>query len=1052
MPTDAKIRKVLVVGSGPIEIGQAAEFDYAGTQACEALKEAGVEVVLINSNPATIMTDPNVADVVYIEPLNQETMKRIIRRERPQALLASTGGQTGLNLARELAEGGVLADWDVKLLGTDIDGIRRSEDRQAFRQCMLDIGEPIPMSETVSSVAGALQFAERTGYPLVIRPAYTLGGAGGGMVRNEDELRARVAQGIGFSPIGQVLMEQSIAGMRELEYEVIRDSSDSSVVVCDMENMDPVGVHTGDSIVSAPVQTLSREDNEYLKRAAQRIASNLGVIGSCNVQFAFDSSASYYVIEVNPRVSRSSALASKATGYPIARVAAAVSLGLTLAELGMEQAPAIDYVVAKIPRWPFDKFTDANRTLGTQMKAVGEVMALGSTWQEALQKAVRSLEGPNTQLFHGRFRQWRTDALLKNMKEPDDQRLFTLAEYLRRGGSCHTAAEQTGMHAWFIDQLWQLADACSRWESQGLRPAEVQQAKAMGFSDASLASLSGLEEEHFRAMRWELGIRPGLRWVSGGREPYRFLSYHRTQTGEAAPTSNPTAVVLGSGPIRIGQGVEFDYCTVHASWALRAEQWTSVIVNNNPETVSTDSTTSDRLYFEPLTEEDVLEVCYLEQPDGVVTQFGGQTAIGLAEPLKRAGYHILGTAWEDTAGMEDRRRFDDAMETLGLKRPRGVTVSDAEAARQAAAALEYPVVVRPSYVLGGQGMQVIADEGQLLQYLAAFHSDKGWPLLLDQYLPGKELEVDAVCDGYEAFVPGVMEHLERAGVHSGDSSAVYPSQSVSAELLQEIRRCTTTIARHFNVRGLLNIQFVAFQDSLYVLEVNPRSSRTIPFLSKASGLPMAALAAKAVLGRPVSELLSGLRWQFNEPAQVSVKMPVFSFAKLEELDTTLGPEMKSTGEAMGMGPTLNKALYKGFSAIGIESQSIGRVLLTVADRDKEQLPALARILRQLDCHLTATQGTASYLEQHGIPCSVVEKLHVGPTILELLASQNVDLVINTFTLGKQKQRDGFRMRRTAAERGIPCFTNLETAWAFLDVLLDRDLGLQSLQKEAVQWN
>jgi carbamoyl-phosphate synthase large subunit len=1047
MALNKELKKVLVLGSGPIEIGQAAEFDYAGTQACQALKEEGIEVVLVNSNPATIMTDPEIADRVYIEPLTCEVVGRVIQQEKPDGILATTGGQTGLNLLRELSDTGILDRESVQVLGTQLAAIQKAEDRSEFRQVMQNLNQPIPASTIVHKFEEAIAFVEEVGFPVVIRPAYTLGGSGGGFADNMDQLKAKVTSGLQQSPIGQVLLEQSIAGMREVEFEVLRDIEGNSLIVCDMENMDPVGIHTGDSVVVAPCQTLTPQEKGMLEKAALDIVDALGVVGSCNVQVAIDKhSGQYYVIEVNPRVSRSSALASKATGYPIARVAAKISLGITLPEMGMFKRPEVNYIVTKIPRWPFDKFPTANRKLGTQMKATGEVMAIGSTFCESIQKAVRSLECEPNSLFSENFKSISQDELELRLRYPDDQRLFLIMEYLRRGGNTRRLGELTGICSFFIDQFQILNEFYNHLSSMQLTRETLLRAKELGFSDADIAKAQECSPRQVREKRIELQIRPSYQKIETGGLPYYYSTYNyqaERQTSHISKNSR-SVLILGSGPIRIGQGIEFDYSTVHAAWTLRENGYQAVIVNNNPETVSTDYLTSDRLYFEPLVEEEVWEIYQAEMAEGILVQFGGQTAINLVEFLQDERLPIVGTTAADIAGMEDREQFDAAMEHLNIPRPRGYTAHNPEAVLDLAIELIYPIVVRPSYVLGGRGMEVISSQEGLKEYLNSFPRDKGWPLLMDRYLAGIEVEVDAVSDGQDVFVPGVMEHLERAGVHSGDSIAVFPSQSISDRYLEDIYGYTREIARHFKVKGFLNIQFVIADDQVYVLEVNPRSSRTVPFLSKVTGISLARLATQVCLGESLKAL--GYTGMVRpDPSIVSVKVPVFSFAKLTETEITLGPEMKSTGEVMGRERNLAKALYKGFASAKIAMPVNKKVLITVADRDKGELAGIGQKLAGLGFELVATAGTAAALRNLGIKCQEIVKLTDGPAILEVLANGEVDLVINTITQGKQPQRDGFRIRREAVERGILCLTSLDTVKAYLQVVEDRELWLVPLE-------
>ncbi|SMO47622.1 carbamoyl-phosphate synthase large subunit [Melghirimyces algeriensis] len=1049
MPKDPTLKKILVIGSGPIVIGQAAEFDYAGTQACQSLKEEGLEVVLVNSNPATIMTDTDVADKVYIEPMTPEFLTQVIRKERPDGLLPTLGGQTGLNLAVELAESGVLEQEEVRLLGTDLRAITCAEDRDQFRRLMQKIGEPIPSSEIVHSVEEALQFASKTGYPVIVRPAYTLGGTGGGIAHSEAELRETVENGIRYSPIGQCLVEQSIAGYKEVEYEVMRDAEDNAIVVCNMENFDPVGVHTGDSIVFAPTQTLSDREHQMLRSSALKIIRELNIQGGCNVQFALDPhSFQYYVIEVNPRVSRSSALASKATGYPIARIAAKIAVGYSLDEITNPVTgktctcfePTLDYVVSKIPRWPFDKFSTANRKLGTQMKATGEVMAIGRTLEESLLKAVRSLEIGLDHIHLPEADGLSEEELKKRLTFPDDERLYLLAEWFRRGGSINQAHELTGIDPFFLHKI----EGIVRME-QGISSGEtlseelLKEAKRQGFTDAVLARLTGQEESEIRAIRKKHGIQPVYKMVDTcaaefeAATPYYYSTYE--QEDEVVKTKQPTVVVLGSGPIRIGQGVEFDYATVHAIQAIRSAGMEAVIINNNPETVSTDFNISDRLYFDPLYTEDVLNIIEKEQPVGVVVQFGGQTSLNLARDLKDHGVPLLGTNLDSIDRAEDRKRFEQLLREVDIPQPPGTAVTSKEEALEAARKLGFPVLVRPSYVLGGRAMEIVYSETELNNYMnEAVKVNPEQPVLIDRYLRGKEIEVDAVSDGERVLVPGIMEHVERAGVHSGDSIAVYPPRSITLEQKHRLVQMTTSIAKALNSKGLINIQFVLHHDKIYVLEVNPRASRTVPFLSKVTGVPMARVATRVMLGESLKEqgYTEGL---WPERPETAVKVPVFSFAKLRRVDVTLGPEMKSTGEVMGRDRDYARAVYKGLLAAGISLPRFGTVIATISDKDKEEALQLFRRFHGLGYRIVATRGTADILEADGLPVKRVNKLKEGsPHILDLIRQGEADLVVNTWTRGKTPERDGFRIRREAVEHGIACLTSLDTVEALLNTL------------------
>ncbi|MEF2964643.1 carbamoyl-phosphate synthase large subunit [Paenibacillus sp. M1] len=1067
MPINKELKKILVIGSGPIVIGQAAEFDYAGTQACQALKEEGVEVVLINSNPATIMTDTNMADKVYIEPITLDFVTQIIRQERPDGLLPTLGGQTGLNMAVELARAGVLERENVKLLGTQLTSIEKAEDRDLFRELMRELEQPVPESTIITSVEEALKFADEIGYPVIVRPAYTLGGTGGGICADAEELKETVASGIRYSPIGQCLIEKSIAGMKEIEYEVMRDANDNCIVVCNMENFDPVGVHTGDSIVVAPSQTLSDREYQMLRSASLKIIRALNIEGGCNVQFALDpQSFQYYVIEVNPRVSRSSALASKATGYPIAKMAAKIALGYTLDEIvnpvtGQTYAcfePTLDYIVSKIPRWPFDKFVHANRKLGTQMKATGEVMAIGRTFEESIHKAVRSLEIGTHRLYLKGANQLDTETLNKRLIKADDERLFLIAEAFRRGYSLQQIQDLTQIDWWFLDKIEGLVKFERKIAAEKeLTYETLYEAKRLGFTDRAIAELraagglSGthLTEQSVTLLRKEHGLRPVYKMVDTcaaefeASTPYYYSTYETEN--EVIHTDKEKIVVLGSGPIRIGQGIEFDYSTVHAVWAIQKAGYEAVIINNNPETVSTDFNTSDRLYFEPLFFEDVMNVIEQEKPVGVIVQFGGQTAINLAAPLEAAGVRILGTSLESIDEAEDRKRFEALLSRLHIAQPKGSTVTSVDEAVGTAQSLGYPVLVRPSYVLGGRAMEIVYSDKELLMYMEeAVNINPEHPVLIDRYMLGKEVEVDAICDGETVLIPGIMEHVERAGVHSGDSIAVYPPQYLSTELKEKIVDITIKIAKELKTIGLVNIQFVIYKNEVYVIEVNPRSSRTVPFLSKVTNIPMANVATKCILGAKLKDLgyREGL-WPESE--QVSVKVPVFSFAKLRRVEPTLGPEMKSTGEVMGRDPQYAKALYKGLIGAGMKIPSTGAIIATVADKDKEEAVELLRGFYNLGYKIIATDGTAAALLKAGIHVTTVHKLTEGvPNILDLIRNGEAHFVINTLTKGKEPERDGFRIRREAVENGIVCMTSLDTVRALLNMLETINFSSQAM--------
>ncbi len=1067
MPINKDLKKILVIGSGPIVIGQAAEFDYAGTQACQALKEEGVEVVLINSNPATIMTDTNMADKVYIEPITLEFVTQIIRQERPDGLLPTLGGQTGLNMAVELARAGVLERENVKLLGTQLTSIEKAEDRDLFRELMRELEQPVPESAIITSVEEALEFANEIGYPVIVRPAYTLGGTGGGICATEEELRETVKSGIRYSPIGQCLIEKSIAGMKEIEYEVMRDANDNCIVVCNMENFDPVGVHTGDSIVVAPSQTLSDREYQMLRSASLKIIRALNIEGGCNVQFALDpQSFQYYVIEVNPRVSRSSALASKATGYPIAKMAAKIALGYTLDEIinpvtGQTYAcfePTLDYIVSKIPRWPFDKFVHANRKLGTQMKATGEVMAIGRTFEESIHKAVRSLEIGTHRLYLKGVENIDDETLKTRLIKADDERLFLIAEAFRRGYKLQLIHDLTGIDWWFLDKIERLVDFEKRIAEEEFFSYEtLYEAKRLGFTDRAIAELRAAgqptgthtTEAEVRSFRKEHGLKPVYKMVDTcaaefeASTPYYYSTYETEN--EVVQTDKEKIVVLGSGPIRIGQGIEFDYSTVHAVWAIQKAGYEAVIINNNPETVSTDFNTSDRLYFEPLFFEDVMNVIEEEKPVGVIVQFGGQTAINLAAPLQAAGVRILGTSLESIDEAEDRKKFEALLSKLGIAQPKGSTVTSVEEAVGTAQALGYPVLVRPSYVLGGRAMEIVYSDQELLRYMEeAVNINPQHPVLIDRYMLGKEVEVDAISDGETVLIPGIMEHIERAGVHSGDSIAVYPPQHLSAELKEKIVEITVKIARELKTVGLVNIQFVIYNNEVYVIEVNPRSSRTVPFLSKVTNIPMANVATQCILGTKLSDLgYSNGLWP--ESHQVAVKVPVFSFAKLRRVEPTLGPEMKSTGEVMGRDPQYAKALYKGLIGAGMKIPSTGAIIATVADKDKQEAVELLRGFYRLGYKIIATDGTASALIEAGIHVTTVYKLSEGvPNILDLIRNGEAHFVINTLTKGKEPERDGFRIRREAVENGVVCMTSLDTVRALLEMLETINFSSQAM--------
>lgn len=1050
MPKKQYLKKVLVIGSGPIIIGQAAEFDYAGTQACRALKEEGLEVVLVNSNPATIMTDANIADRVYIEPLTVEFLEEVISKERPDGLLATLGGQAGLNLAVKLSEQGILAKYEVELLGTSLKAIKKAEDRELFKETMQKLGEPIPESTIVEDVASAVAFANEIGYPIIVRPAYTMGGTGGGIADNEEELVATVIRGLKYSMIGQVLIERSVAGWKEIEYEVMRDANDNCITVCNMENFDPVGVHTGDSIVVAPTQTLSDHEFQMLRSASLRIIRELGIEGGCNAQYALDpDSDRYYVIEVNPRVSRSSALASKATGYPIAKVASKIAIGYHLDEIinAVTQKtmacfePSLDYCVVKFPRWPFDKFILADRGLGTQMKATGEVMSIDRSFEGAILKAARSLEIGVHRLHMKEMDEWTDEKILATLKKIDDERIFVIAEALRREiATVEEIHEITKINTWFIHKIANIAAVERRIAKEPLTKELLQAAKQVGLADKSIAEIAGKDMLAVRDLRKSFDLVPRYKMVDTcaaefeAATPYYYSTF-AAQEDEVSVSSKRKVMVLGSGPIRIGQGVEFDYCSVHSVWALREMGIESIIVNNNPETVSTDFDTADRLYFEPLTPEDVLNIIDKEKPEGVIVQFGGQTAINLAETLHKAGIKVFGTSVDDIDRAEDRERFDELLESIGIPRPQGVSVTEPEAAITAAAEIGYPVVVRPSYVLGGRAMEIVYNEEELRDYMGrAVKVTPEHPVLVDRYMQGTEVEVDAIADGKDVVIPGIMEHIERAGVHSGDSIAVYPPQTLSAKVIYTIIDYTKRLALGLKVKGLLNIQYVVMDDKVYVIEVNPRSSRTIPFLSKVTDIKMVNVATRVAMGDSLENLgyKPGL-----VPAKphVAVKAPVFSFAKMQDVDISLGPEMKSTGEVMGIDYHYARALYKAITGAGMNIPTHGTILFTVANKDKEEVQQLAQAFSDLGFHLVATAGTAKTLEEIGINVDVVSKVHEHKAdIIQMIKTGKINMVINTLTQGKGPERDGFKIRRATVEHAIPCLTSMDTAWEVLRVL------------------
>ena len=1053
MPKNPNVKKVMVIGSGPIVIGQAAEFDYAGTQACRSLKEEGVEVVLVNSNPATIMTDRDIADKVYIEPLTVKVLEQIIEKEQPDSILPTLGGQAGLNLGMELEESGFLAAHNVRLLGTTAATIKKAEDRQEFKDTMEKIGEPCAASLVVENVEDGVAFTNTIGYPVVLRPAYTLGGSGGGIAHNQAELEEILENGLRLSRVGQVLVERCIAGWKEIEYEVMRDSAGNCITVCNMENIDPVGVHTGDSIVVAPSQTLSDKEYQMLRTSALNIISELNITGGCNVQFALHpTSFEYCVIEVNPRVSRSSALASKATGYPIAKVAAKIALGYTLDEIqnaitGKTYAsfePTLDYCVVKMPRLPFDKFITAKRTLTTQMKATGEVMSICTNFEGALMKAIRSLEQHVDCLRSYDFSELDKDALLKRLTKVDDQRIYVIAEALRKGIDYDTIYDITKIDRWFIDKLAIIVEMEHALETQPLSAALLKEAKRIEFPDNVIARLTGKSEEEIKKMRYDNGIVAAFKMVDTcaaefeASTPYYYSCFDGVN--EAVETNPPKKVlVLGSGPIRIGQGIEFDYCSVHATWAFSKAGYETVIINNNPETVSTDFDIADKLYFEPLTPEDVENIVRLERPDGAVVQFGGQTAIKLTESLMKMGVPILGTKAEDVDAAEDRELFDRILEETEIPRAAGGTVFTAEEAKAVANRLGYPVLVRPSYVLGGQGMQIAISDEEIEEFMAVINRiAQDHPILVDKYLQGKELEVDAVCDGTDILIPGIMEHIERTGVHSGDSISVYPAHTVSDTIKETIAEYTRRLAKALHVRGLINIQFIAVGEEVYVIEVNPRSSRTVPYISKVTGIPIVDLATEVILGKTIKELgyEAGLQ---KEADYVAIKMPVFSFEKIRGAEISLGPEMKSTGECLGIAKTFNEALYKAFLGAGIDLPKHRQMIITVKDADKGEAIAVGRRFEKLGYKIYATRSTAKALNDAGVKARKVNKIsQESPTVMDLILGHRIDLVIDTPTQGRDKSRDGFLIRRTSIETGVNCLTSLDTARALATSLENKN--------------
>lgn len=1051
MPLNKDIKKVLVIGSGPIVIGQAAEFDYSGTQACEALREEGTEVVLVNSNPATIMTDKETADKVYIEPLNCEFVEKVIEKEKPDSILAGVGGQTGLNLAVELFDKGILKKYGINVIGTSIEAIKKGEDRELFKEEMKRIGQPCIESQIVTDMESGKNYCNKIGYPVIIRPAYTLGGTGGGIANNEKELEIILAQGLQLSVIGQVLLEKSVKGWKEIEYEVMRDKYGNCITICNMENIDPVGIHTGDSIVVAPSQTLSDKEYQMLRSAAIDIINAIGIEGGCNVQFALNPNKFQYgVIEINPRVSRSSALASKATGYPIAKVAAKIALGYGLHEIKNSITektyacfePSLDYVVVKIPKWPFDKFYSADRFLGTKMMATGEVMAIGSNFESALLKGIRSLEIKKYSLEYKSMKKLSLEELREKVRTPDDERIFALAEMIRRDYRIEMISQITGMDVFFIKKIKNIVDM-----EEELKTIDVQhlsrdlllKLKRMGFSDKGIGEFLKVSPDDIYKLRMKLDIHPVYNMVdtcAGEFEamtPYFYSTYNTYD--EAEVSQKKKVIVIGSGPIRIGQGIEFDYASVHAVKALKNRGIETIIINNNPETVSTDFDISDKLYFEPITEEDVLNIINKEKPEGVILQFGGQTAIKLAKFLQEKNITILGTTSEQIDTAEDREKFDELLEELNIKRPVGTAVWNAEAGLKEAEKIGYPVLVRPSYVLGGQGMEITYTADKLKFYLNnAFERDRKNPVLIDKYLMGREIEVDAICDGEEVLIPGIMEHLERAGIHSGDSITMYPAQNISQPIKNKILEYTKKLALGIGIKGMINIQFIEYTGSLYVIEVNPRASRTIPYISKVSGVPIVELAVRVMLGEKLKCSGYGVDL-YKEPCITAVKVPVFSTSKLPRVEVSLGPEMKSTGEVLGVGSNIFEALYKGFAAAGMRlKKRTGVVMATISDNDKKEFLPIAEKLHKLGYSFICTEGTARLLKESGIPVKEVRKLkEESPNIIDSIVNMEVDIVINTPTKGNDSHRDGFIIRRMAVERNIEVITTLDTIKALAEV-------------------
>ena len=1064
MPKNTDIKKVLVIGSGPIIIGQAAEFDYAGTQACRELKKEGIEVVLVNSNPATIMTDKNMADKIYIEPLTVETVKKIIIKERPDSILPNLGGQTGLNLAMELAEAGFLDEYNVRLLGTKAEGIKKAEDRQAFKDMMEEIGEPCISSKVVYNVEDAVDFAKKIGLPVIVRPAYTLGGTGGGIAYTIEELEEICGSGLRLSRVHEVLIEKCISGWKEIEYEVMRDGKGNCITICNMENIDPVGVHTGDSIVVAPSQTLANKEYQMLRTSAIKIISSLKIEGGCNVQFALNpKSFEYAVIEVNPRVSRSSALASKATGYPIAKVATKIAIGYSLDEIinsvtGKTYAcfePVLDYVVVKIPKWPFKKFLTASRDLGTQMKATGEVMAIAPNLEAGLMKAIRSLEENIDSLILPKLKEFTREEIDEKLKKVDNERIFVIAEALRRDISIDEIHDITTVDKFFIGIVSKIVEVEKELQTEEITADLIRRAKKYGFTDKVISELSKQNIREIKAIRLGNRITANFKMVDTcsaefeAQTPYYYSSYD--DENETKTSDKKKVLVLGSGPIRIGQGIEFDYCSVHGVWSLKKEGYETIIVNNNPETVSTDFDIADKLYFEPLTPEDVENIVDVEKPYGAIVQFGGQTAIKLTKALTEMGVKILGTQEVDMDRAEDRKEFDEALNNCGILRPKGSTIFTVEEAKNVANKLGYPVLIRPSYVLGGQGMAIAYDDKEIKEYINEINEiAQEHPILIDKYILGKEVEVDAICDGEDILIPGIMEHLERAGVHSGDSISVYPTQTLDKKYEREIIMYTEKIAKELNVIGILNIQFIVSNDKVYIIEVNPRSSRTVPYISKVTNLPMIDVATEVILGKKLKDMPYGTGL-YKKSDYVCVKMPVFSFEKIKNADTSLGPEMKSTGEVLGVDKNFENAVLKAFIASGANVSKTGSILITVRDKDKEEVLPIAKKFKEKGFIIYSTIGTAKYLKEHGIDAIVVEKIWEGKdSIIDLIQSGKINFVVNTPTKGKQANRDGFKIRRLAVECKIPCFTSLDTVNALYKAINDnveeKDLEVVDITK------